>query len=80
MTSLLKESFLRAPHLTEEAVPYRGDHPPLPLTPGVPSCPGRVDSLEALTAAPWVVSCVFTFTCRLRGLVLKPMKALMCHN
>ncbi len=81
MTSLVKEGFLKAPHLTEEAVPYRRDRPPpLPLTPGVPGCPGRADSLKALTAAPWVGFCVFTFTCRLRGLILKPMKSLVCHN
>lgn len=81
MTSLVKEVFLKAPHLTQAAMPYRQDcPPPLPLTHRVPGCTGRADSLKPLTAAPWVGSCVFTFTCRLRGLILKPMIAPMCHN
>lgn len=53
---------------------------PPPLTPGVPRFPGRGASITPLTAAPWVGSRVFSFTCGLRGLVLKPLKALMCHN
>lgn len=81
MTSLVKEVFLKAPHLTQAAMPYRQDcPPPLPLTHRVPGCTGKADSLKPLTAAPWVGSCVFTFTCRLRGLILKPMIAPMCHN
>lgn len=53
---------------------------PPPLSPGVPLFPGRGASITALTAAPWVGSRVFSFTCGLRGLILKPLKALMCHN
>lgn len=51
MTSFMKEGFLKAPHLTEKAVPCTRNHPPLLLTPG---CPGRADTLKPLTAAPWV--------------------------
>lgn len=53
---------------------------PPPLTPGVPRFSGRGASITPLTAAPWVGSGVFSFTCGLRGLLLKPLKALMCHN
>lgn len=53
---------------------------PSPLTHGVPRFPGRGASITALTAPPWVGSRVFSFTCGLRGLILKPLKALMCHN
>lgn len=65
----------------EEPAAAAGPAPlPPPLTPGVPRFPGRGASITAVTAAPWVGSRVFSFTCGLRGLILKPLKALMCHN
>lgn len=66
MTSRVNDCFLKAPHLTERAMPWRRGCPPHPLAPmdWLPSA----DSSNTLKDSCSMGGIhVFTYTCTLRG-------------